>query len=124
MPASGGQLSQNVPANIVSPVSQGSGAFLSAAFDLIDYEGEVEVVQSLGALSGAYTVPLITESDTSGGAYTNVALSSGAFGTSASALSSVRFNASSAKRFIKYGATVGTLALVSVTLNGLKKYRP
>jgi hypothetical protein len=123
MPAPSVQMSQSVPVNIVSPVSQGAGAFLSTALDLLDYEGEVEVQQNLGALSGAFTVPLLTASDTSGGTYTNVELTSGAFGTSASALSSVRFNASTAKRFLKYGATVGTSALISVTLTGFKKYR-
>lgn len=122
MPASAVQLSQNVPLNIISPVSQGAGAFLSSAIDLIGYEGELEVVQNLGALSGAYTVPLLTESDTSGGVYTNVTLASGAFGTTQNAISSVKFVLG--KRFIKFGATVGTSALTSITLNGFKKYRP
>lgn len=122
MPASVVQLSQNAPANIISPVSQGAGAFLSSAFDAIGYEGTLEVVQNLGALSGAYTVPLLTESDTSGGTYTNVAIASGSFGTTQNALSSVKFTLN--KRFLKYGATVGTTALVSITLNGFKKYRP
>lgn len=124
MPAPAVQMSQSVPVNIISPVSQGAGAFLSSAVDIIDYEGEVEVQQNLGALSGAYTVPLLTMSDTSGGTYVNVVLSSGTFGTAQNVLSSVRFNASTAKRFIKYGASVGTSALTSISLTGFKKYRP
>ena len=123
MPAPGVQMSQSVPVNIVSPASQGAGAFLSSAVDLLEYDGEVEVQQNLGALSGAFTVPLLTCSDTSGGTYTNVTLTSGAFGTAQNVLSSVRFNAGTCKRFLKYGMNAGTSAVISVTLTGFKKYR-
>lgn len=123
MPAQSGVLAQLVTTNVISPVSQGSGAFLSSAIDLIDYEGEVVVTQNLGALSGAYTVPLVQACDTSGGTYADIALSNGAFGTTQNAVSSVTFNASTAKRYMKYGASVGTTALVSVTISGFKKYR-
>lgn len=112
-----------VTLNVVTPVSQGAGAFLSSAIDLLDYEGEVEVTQNLGALSGAFTVPKVTASDTSGGTYSDVTYSSGAFGTTQNAISAVKFSASESKRFIKYGATVGTSALISVTVTGVKKYR-
>jgi len=124
MPSPSVQLAQAVPVNVITPVVKTSGAYLSAAIDLLDYEGEVQVIQNLGALTGAYTVPLLTASDASGGTYSNVAISNGAFGTTASALTSVTFNASTSKRYLKYGATVGTDAAVSVVLNGFKKYRP
>lgn len=123
MPSPSVQLAQAVAVNVITPVSQGAGAYLSAGIDLLDYEGVVQVVQNLGVLVGAYTVPVITQSDTVGGTYSALT-TSGAFGTTASALTSVTFNASSSKRFIKYGASVGTSALVSVNLTGFKKYRP
>ena len=122
MPSPSIQMSQAVAINVITPVVQGSGAFLSAAIDLIDFEGVVIVTQNLGALSGAFTVPILTDSDTSGGTYGTIA-TSGALGTTASAITSVAYNVSEGKRFLKYSATVGTTAAISVTLHGFKKYR-
>ena len=122
MPAPSVQLAQAVVINVITPVSQGAGAFLSSAIDLIDFEGVVVVTQNLGALSGAFTVPIITDSDTSGGTYGTIT-TSGAFGTTQNAITSVSYNVSEGKRFLKYSATVGTTALISVTLTGFKKYR-
>lgn len=123
MPAPSVQLSQSVPVVVVAAVSQGAGALLSAAVDLLDYEGVVEVVQSLGTITGSISVPVLTESDTSGGTYTARA-TEGAFGITASALTKVQFSASEAKRFIKYSTTVTTgPAAMSVVLSGFKKYR-
>ena len=123
MPSAMNQMSQAATINIITPVSQGAGAFLSSAIDLLDYEGVAEFVQNLGVLSGAFTVPKLTHSDTSGGTYTDVDQGGQAFGTTASLLTSVKVNVSELKRFVKYGATVGTSALISVTMSGFKKYR-
>ncbi|OGS01538.1 MAG: hypothetical protein A2V88_02620 [Elusimicrobia bacterium RBG_16_66_12] len=116
-------MSQAVPINVVTPVSQGAGAFLSSAIDISAYEGIVTLEQNLGALSGAFTVPKVTTCETSGGTYTDVTVVAGALGTTQNALTAITFDASQAKKFIKYGATVGTSALISVTLSGFKKYR-
>jgi hypothetical protein len=124
MPAPSVQMSQGVPINIITPVSQGAGAFLSSAIDLIDYEGVMEFQQNLGAITGSISLNKLTHCDTSGGTYTDVDQGSQAFGTTASALSSVKVNVSEMKRFLKYAANVTTgPVLISVTATGFKKYR-
>ena len=123
MPAPGSQMSQSVPVVVVAAVSQGAGALLSAAVDLLEYDGVVEVVQSLGTITGSISIPVLTQSDTSGGTYVALA-TEGAFGVTASALTKVQFSSSEAKLFIKYSTTVTTgPAAMSVVLSGFKKYR-
>jgi len=117
-------MAQSLITNVVSSISTGAGAFLSAAVDLIDYEGVVEVIQNFGALTGSTTVPVLTQSDTSGGTYSALDTGATAFGVAANAVTSVKFNASEAKRFIKYGCTITTgPILMSITVVGFKKYR-
>ena len=123
MPAPSVQLSQAVVGTITAPVSTGAGAYLSAAFDLIDYDGVVAVTFNAGALTGSITVPAITQSDTSGGTYSALA-TDGAFEVTAATVSTVTFSASTAKRFIKFGHTVTTGPILqSITITGFKKYR-
>jgi len=117
-------MAQSLITNVVSSISTGAGAFLSGAVDLQDYEGMVEVIQNFGALTGSTTVPVLTQSETSGGTYVALDTGATAFGTAANVASSVKFNASEAKRFIKYGCTITTgPILMSVTVVGFKKYR-
>jgi hypothetical protein len=116
-------MAQAVETVVLASVSTGAGAFLSAAVDLLDYEGIVRVTQNLGLITGSISIPVLTQSDTSGGTY--VALTTdGAFGVAQSLATSVTFDASSAKRFIKYSTTVTTGPILwGITAVGFKKYR-
>jgi hypothetical protein len=123
-PAASVQQAQSLLTTVVHSVSTGAGAFLSGAVDLLDYEGLVEVIQDFGALTGSTTVPVLTQSDTSGGTYVALDTGATAFGVAANAVTSVKFSASESKRFIKYGCTITTgPILMSVTVVGFKKYR-
>ena len=124
MPAPSVQLTQAVETSVVASVSTGNGAFLSPAVDLIDYEGVVRVVLNTGTIAaGSITVPVLTQSDASGGTYVALA-TNGAFSASAATVSAVTFNASESLRFIKFSSTVTTgPVLWSVTVVGFKKYR-
>ena len=123
-PASSVQLAQSFPIQVLAPASQAAGTVLSGAIDLIDYEGVMEFHQLLGTITGSIGTNKLVESDTSGGTYTDVDQSSQAFGTTASASSSIKINVGERKRFVKYTAVVTTgPILMAVAATGFKKYR-
>jgi hypothetical protein len=98
-----------------------------SAVDLVDYEGDLAVVLDAEAGGGSVTYAVkLTESDTSGGSYTDV--SGGAFtttGANTALVEKISVNTNVMKRFIKVSVTVagGTGAgAVSVLALGSKKY--
>ena len=110
-----------LPSNVVAATGTGS------AVDLVDYEGDLAVVldAEAGGASITYAVKL-TESDTSGGTYTDV--TGGAFTTTTAntaLVEKISVNTDGMKRFVKASVTVaggtGTGA-VSVVALGSKKY--
>lgn len=110
-----------IPNDVVTATVTGS------AVDLQDYEGDIAAVldAEAGGASVTYAVKF-TESDTSGGTYTDV--SDGAFTTTAANTASVEtisINTDEIKRYVKVVVTVagGTGAgAVSVTALGIKKH--
>ena len=98
-----------------------------SAVDLVDYEGDIAVVldAEAGGASITYAVKL-TESDTSGGSYTDV--SGGAFTTTdanTALVEKISVNTNGMKLCVKVSVTVagGTVACaVSVVALGSKKY--
>ena len=110
-----------LPSDVVTATGVGS------AIDLLDYEGDIAVSLDAEAGGGSVTYAVkLTESDTSGGTYTDV--SGGGFTTSganAAVTEKISVNTDSIKRFIKASVTVagGTGAgAVSVVAFGSKKY--
>jgi len=98
-----------------------------SAVDLVDYEGDLAVVLDAEAGGGSVTYAVkLTESDTSGGSYTDV--SGGAFtttGANTALVEKISVNTNGMKRYIKVSVTVagGTGAgAVSVLALGSKKY--
>ena len=98
-----------------------------SAVDLVDYEGDLAVVLDAEAGGGSVTYAVkLTESDTSGGSYTDV--SGGAFTTTdanTALVEKISVNTNAMKRYIKVSVTVagGTGAgAVSVLALGSKKY--
>jgi len=98
-----------------------------SAVDLLDYEGDIAVIldAEAGGAGITYAVKL-TESDTSGGTYTDV--TGGAFTTTTAntaLVEKISVNTDGMKRFVKASVTVaggtGTGA-VSVVALGSKKY--
>jgi len=82
---------------------------LGSAIDLLGYEGDMAVLldAEAGGASITYAVKL-TESDTSGGTYTDV--TGGAFTTTTAntaSLQKIFVNVSNLKRFVKASVTVG-----------------
>jgi len=110
-----------LPNDVVTASGTGS------AIDLVDYEGDLAVVldAEAGGASITYAVKL-TESDTSGGTYTDV--TDGAFTTTTAntaLVEKISVNTDSMKRYVKADVTVagGTGAgAVSVVALGSKKY--
>ena len=99
----------------------------STAIDLVDYEGDIAVILCAEAGSAGVTyLGKLTESDTSGGSYTDV--TGGAFTITAANTASVQkisVNSNDMKRFIKAVVTVaGGTGAGAVTIVGLgsKKY--
>jgi len=98
-----------------------------SAVDLVDYEGDIAVVldAEAGGASITYAVKL-TESDTSGGSYSDV--TGGAFTTTSAntaLVEKISVNTDGMKRYVKVSVTVagGTGAgAVSVVALGSKKY--
>lgn len=97
-----------------------------SAIDLLGYEGDMAVLldAEAGGAGITYAVKL-TESDTSGGAYTDV--TGGAFTTTAAntaSLQKITVNVTSLKRFVKATATVaggtGAGAVVVIGLASAK----
>ncbi len=110
-----------LPSDVVTATGVGS------AIDLLDYEGDIAVSLDAEAGGGSVTYAVkLTESDTSGGTYTDV--SGGGFTTSganAAVTEKISINTDSIKRFIKASVTVagGTGAgAISVIAFGSKKY--
>jgi hypothetical protein len=99
----------------------------STAIDLVDYEGDIAVILCAEAGSSGVTyLGKLTESDTSGGTYTDV--TGGAFTITTANTASVQkisVNSNDMKRFIKAVVTVaggtgaGAVAIVGL---GSKKY--
>jgi len=110
-----------LPNDVVTASGTGS------AIDLVDYEGDLAVVldAEAGGASITYAVKL-TESDTSGGTYTDV--TDGAFTTTTAntaLVEKISVNTDGMKRYVKADVTVagGTGAgAVSVVALGSKKY--
>lgn len=125
MPAPSVQLSQALNTNVTASVSTGAGAFVSAAVDLQDYEGVVQIILNTGTITGSLSAISVTECATSGGSYTVLTQTpGGAFSVAAATVSSIYIDASAALRFVKFNATVTTgPVLWSVTVVGFKKYR-
>ena len=99
---------------------------LGSAIDLLGYEGDMAVLldAEAGGASITYAVKL-TESDTSGGTYTDV--TGGAFTTTTAntaSLQKITVNVTSLKRFVKATATVaggtGTGAVAVIGLASAK----
>ena len=110
-----------LPSDVVTATGVGS------AIDLLDYEGDIAVSLDAEAGGGSVTYAVkLTESDTSGGTYTDV--SGGGFTTSganAAVTEKISVNTDSIQRFIKASVTVagGTGAgAISVVAFGSKKY--
>jgi len=110
-----------LPSDVVTATGVGS------AIDLLDYEGDIAVSLDAEAGGGSVTYAVkLTESDTSGGTYTDV--SGGGFTTSganAAVTEKISVNTDSIQRFIKASVTVagGTGAgAISVIAFGSKKY--
>jgi hypothetical protein len=110
-----------LPSDVVTATGVGP------AIDLLDYEGDIAVSLDAEAGGGSVTYAVkLTESDTSGGTYTDV--SGGGFTTSganAAVTEKISINTDSIKRFIKASVTVagGTGAgAISVIAFGSKKY--
>jgi len=110
-----------LPNDVVTASGTGS------AIDLVDYEGDLAVVldAEAGGASITYAVKL-TESDTSGGTYTDVTNDAFTTTTANTALvEKISVNTDSMKRYVKADVTVagGTGAgAVSVVALGSKKY--
>jgi hypothetical protein len=99
----------------------------STAIDLVDYEGDIAVILCAEAGGASITyLGKLTESDTSGGTYTDV--TGGAFTITTANTASVQkiaVNSDNTKRFIKAVVTVaGGTGAGAVTIVGLgsKKY--
>tara|TARA_R110000772_G_scaffold14002_1_gene40810 strand:+ start:2125 stop:2502 length:378 start_codon:yes stop_codon:yes gene_type:complete len=111
----------------VRPTALSASTGVGSAIDLNDYEGDIvfSLDASAGGASITYAVK-ITESDTSGGAYTDV--SGGGFTTSAANTAvqeKIYVNSNDMKRYIKASVTVagGTgTGYVSVVALAAKKY--
>lgn len=110
-----------LPNDVVTATGTGS------AVDLVDYEGDIAVIldAEAGGASITYAVKL-TESDTSGGSYSDV--TGGAFTTTSAntaLVEKISVNTDGMKRYVKVSVTVagGTGAgAVSVVALGSKKY--
>ena len=111
----------------VRPNALSATTGVGSAIDLNDYEGDIvfSLDASAGGASVTYAVK-ITESDTSGGSYTDV--SGGGFTTSAANTAvqeKIYVNSNDMKRYIKASVTVagGTgTGYVSVVALAAKKY--
>ena len=110
-----------LPSDVVTATGLGS------AVDLEDYEGEMAVVLDAEAGGGSVTYACkLTESDTSGGTYTDV--TGGAFTTTdanTALVEKISVNTNDMKRFVKLSIAVagGTGAgAVSVVALASKKY--
>lgn len=118
---------QDLQNKILKAVATLSSSSVGSAVDLVDLEGEVCVFIDVGAGSGDMTLDAkLTECDTSGGSYTDVA--SGAFTqvTTSASQQKLVFNSDSLKRYVKISYTLaGTTPsfLFSSHLIGVKKYK-
>ena len=99
----------------------------STAIDLVDYEGDIAVILCAEAGGASITyLGKLTESDTSGGTYTDV--TGGAFTITTANTASVQkisVNSNDMKRFIKAVVTVGGgtgAGAVAIVGLGSKKY--
>jgi hypothetical protein len=110
---------------VLNPVSAANtAAATSAAIDLLEYEGVVEVLCLTGAITGTMD-PKLQDSETSGGTYVDIVGATAAQVTTANNLRSIKIDKRSVRRFIKFVGTVVTgPVLIGVSLSGFKKYRP
>lgn len=110
-----------IPNDVVASTKTGS------AVDLQDYEGDLDCILDAEAGGGSVTYAVkFTESDTSGGSYTDV--TDGAFTTTdanTAKVEKISINSDELKRYVKVVVTVaggtGTGA-VSVVAVGIKKH--
>lgn len=101
--------------------------YSGTAFDTIDYDGTGKVALNVGAVAG--TTPSatfrITESDTSGGTYTDISGATAAAIT-ATGVREINVDVGASKRFIKVAAVItGTSPSFTVSEDfvGAKKYQ-
>lgn len=112
------------------PVASVLADGLSAAKDLVDYEGELMLLVDVSA-PVAGTNPTMDvalhHSDTSGGSYTAVTGGAITQVTSAAAATKISLNRNDLKRFVKLNIDIGGTSnpnyLVSGKIVGMKKYQ-
>ena len=112
--------------SVISAIAARTSTLTTSAFDTLGYEGELAIIQHVGAVSG--TSPTLdgklTHCDTSGGTYTDVTGATFTQVTAADNLQKIAVNRRAVKRYVKY---VGTIAGTSpsftfgVTFAGIKK---
>ena len=104
-----------------------TASYSGTAFDTLDYDGSAKVLIDVGAVTGTSpTCDLkLTESDTSGGTYTDISGATAAQIT-ATALKEINFDVGASKRFIKVAGTIaGTTPSFTIAelFCGVKKYQ-
>ncbi len=121
------ELLQDLQNKVLKAVATLSASSAGSAVDLVDFEGEIAAFIDVSAGSGNMTLDAkLTECDTSGGSYTDVA--SGAFTqvTTSASQQKLVLNSDKLKRFVKIDYTLaGTTPsfLFSSHLVGIKKYK-
>lgn len=113
---------------MLEAITARTATFNGTAFDALDYEGTILVVQSVGVVSG--TTPTldgkIQESDTSGGTYTDIAAATFTQVTATNSWQSLKVDIQMSKRFIRYVGTISG-STPSFTMGcafvGIKKYQ-
>ena len=121
-PATPGVLADAQAASLVNAISTSSN-ITGTGVDLTGWEGLVTVAQNLGTITGSISLNKLQDSaDNSAWADVAAGVQTGAFGTTASALSSVQVEVRNLRRYVRYIATVTTGPVaVSVTMTGFKK---
>lgn len=126
MPASIYSL-QRAVATIMEAIASKTTTFNGTAFDTLDYEGDAQIDQNVGVVSG--TTPTldgkIQESDTSGGTYTDVSGATFTQVTATTNLQTKTLRIGETKRFIRYVGTIGGTTpnfTMGVVFRGRKKY--
>ena len=99
----------------------------SSAIDLLEYDGDVLLI--LDSAAGGGSSPTLdiklTESDETGGTYTDLSGATFTQGTGSASMQKLEINKDSSKRFIKIVQTIGGSSptfTFSINLIGLKKY--
>ena len=126
MPASIYSL-QRVIASTMEAIASKTTTFNGTAFDTLDFEGDVQLDQNVGVVSG--TTPTLDgkfqESDTSGGTYTDITGATYTQVTATTNLQTKVVRIGETKRFIRYVGTIGGTTpnfTMGVVFRGRKKY--